>query len=376
MDKRYSETLFNIKQHILNAQQKTILNVNVQLLFLYWEIGSYISKQKEELGWGAKIVKQLAMDLSHEFPNMKGLSIRNLQYMMKFSETYSSKQILESTPSQIQNQMMQSVPAKLKKTDNINMQSVPAQLQNPNYQESISIYDFTNSEISKLTWSHHLILIDKCHTLEERKYYIQRTISEGWSYRVLAHKIDQNLFENQGSLPNNFDETLPYKQSELAKQTLKDHYIFDFLDLADEAKERDIEKALLKEITRFLLELGSGFAFMGQQYHLNIGGKDYYLDLLFYHTLLNSYFIIELKIDDFKPEYAGKLNFYLNVADDLLKKEHQNPTIGLLLCKSANKVIAEYSLKDNNKPVGIATYKLLPKEEKFIDLLEQKLKNE
>lgn len=269
---------------------------------------------------------------------------------------------------------MQALPAPLQKSNSINVQAVPAKLQNSNYQQIISIYDFTNSEISKLTWSHHLVIIDKCYSLKERKYYTQRTISEGWSYRVLAHKIDQKLFESQGNLPNNFDITLPHTQSELAKQTLKDHYIFDFLNLGDEAKERDIEKALLKEITSFLLELGSGFAFMGQQYHLSVGGLNYYLDLLFYHTRLNSYFIIELKIDDFKPEYAGKLNFYLNAADDLLKKEYQNPTIGLLLCKSANKIVAEYSLKDNNKPIGIATYKLLPKKEKFIDLLEKSLK--
>lgn len=362
MDHQYNEALFNIKQHILNSQQKTILSVNVQLLFLYWEIGNFISNQKEKLGWGAKVVKQLSKDLSVEFPNMKGLSVRNLQYMMKFSETYSS------------NQIMQAQPAPLQKSNSINVQAMPAKLQNSNYQQIISIYDFTNSEISKLTWSHHLVIIDKCYSLKERKYYTQRTISEGWSYRVLAHKIDQKLFESQGNLPNNFDITLPHTQSELAKQTLKDHYIFDFLNLGDEAKERDIEKALLKEITSFLLELGSGFAFMGQQYHLSVGGLNYYLDLLFYHTRLNSYFIIELKIDDFKPEYAGKLNFYLNAADDLLKKEYQNPTIGLLLCKSANKIVAEYSLKDNNKPIGIATYKLLPKKEKFIDLLEKSLK--
>lgn len=362
MNHHYNKALFNIKQHILYSQQKTILSVNVQLLFLYWEIGNFISEQKEKLGWGAKVVKQLSKDLSVEFPNMKGFSVRNLQYMMKFAESYSSFQIL------------QAVPAPLQKTENIKVQSETAKLQNSKDQQIISIYDFTNSDISKLTWSHHLVLIDKCYSREERRYYTQRTISEGWSYRVLTHKINQKLFEAQGDLPNNFDTTLPHTQSELAKQTLKDHYIFDFLNLGDEAKERDIEKALLKEITRFLLALGSGFAFMGQQYHLSVGGLDYYLDLLFYHTVLNSYFVIELKIGDFKPEYAGKLNFYLNAADDLLKSEHQNPTIGLLLCKSANKVIAEYSLKDNNKPIGIATYKLLPNEEKFIDLLKQNLK--
>ncbi len=177
--------------------------------------------------------------------------------------------------------------------------------------------------------------------------------------------------ESQGSLPNNFDNTLPEPQSELAKQTLKDHYIFDFLSLGNEALERDVENALLKQVTKFLLEMGKGFAFLGQQYHMEVGNQDYYLDLLFFHTQLNCYFIIELKIDDFKPEYAGKLNFYLNAADDLLRQPNQNPTIGLLLCKSANKVVAEYSLKDSNKPIGVATYQLLPKEESLIELLSR-----
>ena len=212
-------------------------------------------------------------------------------------------------------------------------------------------------------------MINKVKNEKERFYYIQRSIHEGWSSRVLAHKIEQKLFQSQGKIPNNFDATLPAVQSELAKQTLKDHYIFDFLSIGNEAKEREIENALLEDITKFLVELGKGFAFVGQQYHLEVGGQDFYLDLLFFHIELNCYFIIELKIDEFKPEYTGKLNFYINSVDGILKKEHHQPTIGLLLCKNANKIIVEYSLKDSNKPIGIATYKVLPKKERFIEIL-------
>lgn len=246
------------------------------------------------------------------------------------------------------------------------MQLVAAQIVSPLHR-----VDFLHTPIAKVSWSHHLILMDKTIDSDEYNYYLQRTISEGLSRRVLSHKIEQKLFESQGSLPNNFDVTLPNPQSELAKNTLKDHYIFDFLSLGDEALERDVENALLKQITSFLLEMGKGFAYLGQQYHMEVGGQDYYLDLLFFHTQLNCYFIIELKIDDFKPEYAGKLNFYLNAADDLIKLENHQPTIGLLLCKSANKVVAEYSLKDNNKPIGVATYQLLPKEEALVALLSK-----
>lgn len=374
MENQYKEFFLDIKQHILLSQQKAILSVNVHLLFLYWEMGSFISNQKEKLGWGAKVIKQLSKDLSKEFPEMKGFSERNLQYMMKFASTYTADQISVSDQIKIINPNVQALPALLTGTIRPNLQPPPAKLQTSKYQHIVSVYDFMQSEIAKLTWTHHLVLLDKTNTIDERTYYIRRAISEGWSYRVLTNKIEQKLFESQGNLPNNFDTTLPPVQSELAKQTLKDNYLFDFLNLGNEVKEREIENALLKEITTFLLELGNGFAFMGQQYHLSIGSQDYYLDLLFFHTLLNCYFIIELKIDDFKPEYAGKLNFYLNAVDDLLKKDPQNQTIGLLLCKSANKIIAEYSLKDNNKPMGVATYKILPKEEKFIALLNQKFR--
>ena len=279
--------------------------------------------------------------------------------MAQFTENYAVTNV-QPLAAQIENKKNDGG-----KTDELEkVQPVVAQIQT-----AVHWTDFTNTPMAKVTWSHHMVLLDKTNTKEEYNYYLLRTIDEGWSKRVLANKIEQKLFENQGSLSINFDNTLPATQSELAKQTLKDHYIFDFLSLGEDALERDVENALLKQITKFLLEMGKGFAFLGQQYHMEVGGQDYYLDLLFFHTQLNCYFIIELKIDDFKPEYAGKLNFYLNAADDLLKQESHNPTIGLLLCKNANKVVAEYSLKDSNKPIGVATYQLLPKEETLVELL-------
>jgi predicted nuclease of restriction endonuclease-like (RecB) superfamily len=359
LDKQYYELIKSLKEHVRLSQQHAVLAVNTRLLFLYLEIGHFINAQKEKLGWGASVIKQISKDLSHEFPDMKGFSVRNLNYMAQFAECYALT-FVQPPAAQLKN-----------KTNNKNKTVEFGKMQPPAAQIESPIYwtDFANTPIAKVSWSHHMILLDKTKGREERNYYLQRTISEGWSRRVLANKIEQKLYESQGSLTNNFDNTLPSLQSELAKQTLKDHYIFDFLSLGDEALEREVENALLKQVTQFLLEMGNGFAFLGQQFHMEIGGQDYYLDLLFYHTKLNCHFIIELKIDDFKPEYAGKLNFYLNAADDLLKQEHQNPTIGLLLCKSANKVVAEYSLKDNSKPIGVATYQLLPKEESFVKLL-------
>ena len=344
MDNTYKQLIGSLKDHIRLSQQQAVLSVNTRLLFLYWEVGQFILRQQQQRGWGTEVVKQVSADLSSEFPDMKGFSIRNLSYMVQFAKYYPTT-LVQPPNKQI-------------------MQPPVAQIEQP-----VSWMDFAQLSIAKITWSHHIILMDKTHTPEARNYYLQRTIEEGWSKRVLQHKIEQKLFESQGSFPNNFDRTLPPVQSELAKQTLKDTYIFDFLSLGDQAREREIENALLKQITLFLLEMGKGFAFMGQQYRLKVGQQDYYFDLLFYHTRLNCYFIIELKIDDFKPEYTGKLNFYLNIADDILKQGHQNPTIGLLLCKSADKVVAEYSLKDNQKPMGVATYQLLPKKESFINLL-------
>ncbi len=361
MDQDYNEKIKSLKEHVRISQQQAVLSVNTRMLFLYWEIGHFNNLQKEKLGWGASVIKQISKDLSLEFPEIKGFSSRNLNYMAQFAEKQSNTKVQPVAALLDKSQNSEPKPGEIVIT-----QPVAAQIQN-----SIHWTDFTASPISKVTWSHHMVLLDKTRSKKEYSYYLLRTISEAWSKRILGIKIEQQLFESQGSLPNNFDDTLATVQSELAKQTLKDNYVFDFLSLKEEALEREVEASLLKQITKFLLEMGKGFAFLGQQYQMEVGGQDYYLDLLFFHTQLNCYFIIELKIDDFKPEYAGKLHFYLNAADDLLKQKNNQPTIGLLLCKSANKVIAEYSLKSNGKPIGVATYQLLPKEENLTAFLRK-----
>ncbi len=343
----YLTTLDAIKNRITSAQQTAVLSVNAQLLFLYWEVGQYIRRQQDRQGWGAKVISRLSSDLRSAFPDQKGFSVRNLKYMVKFAETYPADGMNVQPPAAQINM-------------EVKVQPLAAQ---------IDLNEFIHLPVAQIGWSHHIVLMDKTKSSEERLFYLKRTIEEGWSKRLLIHKIEQQLFEAQGTLPNNFQSTLSVNQAAIAREALKDPYIFDFLQIGEVCKERELEKALLAEITKFLLELGTGFAFLGQQYHLNLGGQDYYLDLIFYHTKLRSYFIIELKIDEFKPEYAGKLNFYINAADDLLKNKPDNETIGLLLCKSSNKVVVEYALKDLNKPIGVATYKLLPDEKDWERLL-------
>ena len=371
-----------IKQRIQETQNRAAIAVNTNLLYLYWEIGTYVSRAQKELGWGSNVVKELSDEIRTAFPKMTGFSVRNIKYMIRFATTYDISSISkydvlsisDNSNSEIEASQYTDIehdakvqPAAALLPDNINEKVQPLAA-------LVDYASFTRLKISLISWTHHMVLLDKTDSMHEKYYYIDRVTKESWSRRVLAHKIEQRLYESQGTLPNNFDLTLPTDQSVMVKTILKDPYIFDFLSLGHEAKERDIENALLKQITKFLLELGQGFAFLGQQYHMQVGSKDYYLDLLFYHTKLRAYFILELKIDDFKPEYAGKLNFYINAVDDIIKTEADNPTIGLLLCKSADKVIAEYSLRDLTKPIGVATYELLPDKKDLIALVERGLK--
>lgn len=302
----------NIKNKIIDSQRKAVIAVNTEIIMLYWEIGNLILEKQGSYGWGSKIIDNLAMDLKGAFPEIKGFSSRNLKYMRKLADEYRD-------------------------------------------------IEFVQQVVAQISWSHNIILMDKVADIEIRKWYIQKSIENGWSRNILLNQISYNLYERQ-ALENkitNFDKTLVDPQSELATQTLKDPYVFDFLTLSEDAKEKDLEAQLVKHITKFLLELGSGFAFVGNQYHLEIGGDDYYIDLLFYHLKLRCYVVIELKTGKFKPEYAGKLNFYLSAVDDLLKTENDNPSIGIILCKEKNKLIAEYALKDMTKPIGVSEYKIL-----------------
>ena len=220
--------------------------------------------------------------------------------------------------------------------------------------------EFVQQVVAQIPWGHNIVILDKVNNLEERKWYIKKSAQNGWSRNVLVHQIESNLYQRQvlAEKVSNFENRLPSLQSELAVQTMKDPYVFDFIAFNEDMLERDIEQALVRDVTRLLLELGTGFAFLGNQYHLNVGGDDFYIDLLFYNINLRCYVVIELKTGDFKPEYAGKLNFYLSAVDGILKKEQDNPSIGLLLCKSKNNVVAEYSLKDMSKPIGVSEYKI------------------
>ena len=306
----YVEWVKALKERIRSVQQRAVIAANTELITLYWHIGRDILERQETQGWGSKVVERLAHDLRQEFPEMKGFSYRNLLFMRVFAETYSDEPIVKQP-------------------------------------------------VSQLPWGHVIQLIQKVKHPQEREWYSRAVIEHGWSRAVLVHQIESGLYHRQGKAITNFDKQLPSPQSELAHQTIKDPYLFDFLGIGNEAHERDIENALVDHITRFLLELGAGFSYVGRQYHLEVGGEDFYLDLLFYHLKLRCFVVIELKAVAFRPEYAGKLNFYLSAVDAQLKHESDNPSIGLIICKEKNRTIVEYALKDMSKPVGVSEYRLL-----------------
>lgn len=305
----YGDWLTELKKRIHTARQKATLAVNHELVFLYWQIGRDILARQAKQGWGAKVIERLAHDLRTAFPEMKGFSRTNLLYMRSFAEAWPDEHIVQQA-------------------------------------------------VGQLPWGHNLVLITKLKNAEERLTYAQKTLEHGWSRNVLVMQIETRLLERQGNAITNFEQCLPKPESDLARESLKDPYRFDFLGLGDEAQEREIEHALVRHVTEFLLELGAGFAFVGKQVHLEVGGDDFFLDLLFYHLKLRCYVVIELKAGDFKPEHLGQLGFYLTAVDRQVKAAEDQPTIGLLLCKSKNKVVAEYALGDKTQPMGIAEYKL------------------
>lgn len=334
----YLQLISNIKSAVQVAQQQAAMAVNSRLVFSYWIVGNLILESQQKQGWGAKVVDELVKDLKDAFPEMKGFSKRNLGYMQRFAREWSWKVILQQPA------------AKLQDTEN--------QGNNFLQQPAAKFELFEKHPIALVPWSHHMELLNKLETNEDRLFYCKKIKENGWSRKVLLNQLERKLHLSQGELPNNFSSTLPIKQAQLAVDTFKDPYFFDFLKLGEEASELEIEKSLVKQICDFLLELGEGFAYMGRQFKLEIGGKEYYLDLLFYHTKLHCYVNIELKIDEFKPEYVGKSQFYLTAINDLLKSEFDNPSIGIILCKEANKIVVEYALKDNKSPIGIAEYTL------------------
>ncbi len=310
LDKSYVELIHSLKQEISSARIRAHLSVNKEMISLYWKLGKQILDRQQQEGWGTKVIENISNDLRKEFPEMKGLSTRNLKYMQRFARELNDQKIVQ--------QLAALIP-----------------------------------------WFHNCIILDKVSDIDQRLWYIQKTIEHGWSRNILSHQIELGLYGREGKSISNFDNVLPAPQSDLANQIIKDPYKFDFLSIGKDAHEREIEKELVKHIEKFLLELGAGFAFVGKQYKLSVANEDYFIDLLFYHLKLRCYVIVELKTGKFKPEHTGKLNFYLSAVDDILRHKDDNPSIGILLCKDKGEQIkAEYALRDINKPIGLAEYRI------------------
>lgn len=333
-NKEYFTFLDDLKTRIKQAQYQAYRVVNKELIQLYWEIGKSIVEKQEQLGWGSKIIQQLAGDLQNEFPKNSGFSTRNLRYMTKLFLEYRDKPILQPLVAQI-------------------------------------------------PWSHNLILLDKTNTDYEREYYCRKVLRNNWSKRVLTHQIETKSYERFiiGNKTHNFNETLPVKIVEELEPIVKNSYVLDFLEITEDIKERELEEKILENLKNFLLELGAGFTFMGNQYKIELGDNEYSIDLLFFHRHLKCLFAIDLKIGKFLSEYAGKMNFYLNILDDKVKLDDENHSIGLILCKEKDNIVVEYALRNINNPVGVAEYYLtrklpakLLKQLPSVSLIKKKLK--
>lgn len=362
LDKKdYGQIIQNLKEKIRQTRLRAAFTVNAQLLQLYWEIGNTILQQQKQEGWGTKVIGRLVADLKSEFPDMKGLSERNIVYMQTFAGAYPDFSITQQPV------------AKLIRRKTITQQPVA----------ELETGQFLQHPAAKLPWGHHVVVLDKLKTIEQRLFYIQKCAENSCSRSVLVLQIESQLHKRQGKAITNFERTLPQYQSDLAREMFKNPYLFDFLNIGEEAKERELEKALMQHLRKFLLELGRGFAYVGNQYNVAVGGDDFFFDLLFYNTRLHCYVVFELKVGAFKPEYAGKLNFYLSTVDAQLKTPEDKPTIGVLLCKTPNETTVEYALRGIDKPMGVADFELnnaLPKNLKSemptIEELEAALESE
>lgn len=307
----YRQGLEDIKRRIQSAQTRAVLAANTELLQLYWDIGRQLAQWQKERDWGTAVVEQMATDLQSAYPGIKGFSRPSLFAMRQFYAFFSPR---------------------------------------------FGQFEFVSQPVRQIPWGHIRTLLVKVKSVDEALLYAQACVDNGWSRSVLTLQVEQRYHERIGQAASNFAKALPAPQSELVQQSLKDPYVFDFLTLQADAVERDIENQLVAHITRFLLELGKGFAFLGRQYALQVNGRDYFLDLLFYHARLKCYVVIELKAGAFKPEYVGKLNFYLSAVDDLLRTEGDQPTIGLILCKDKDHLDVEYALRDIHKPMGVSSF--------------------
>lgn len=331
--KDYKTLLQEIKQRVYKAQYEALKAVNKELIGLYWDIGEKIVWRQKQHSWGKSIVENLAKDLQLEFPGMQGFSAQNLWYMRQFYIEYSKNQKLQPL-------------------------------------------------VGEISWTKHLIIMGRCKNVLEREFYIRMTRKFGWSKNILIHQIDNKTYEKTLINQTNFDKTLPVKVRDQAKLAVKDDYTFDFLELGEEHGETELERALINKIKRFLVEMGGIFTFMGNQFRLEISGREYFIDILLYHRRLKCLVAIELKIGEFKPEYAGKMQFYLAALDDMVKTKGENPSIGIILCRDKDRMIVEYALRESKKPIGVATYKItkrlpknlrqeLPSPEQIAGLLEK-----
>jgi len=340
----YAALLRDIKDRIRQAQTRAVLSANAEMVAMYWDIGRMIHARQQDEGWGTGVIPRLSRELRNELPEEKGFSERNIKSMLAFYREYSNPAAILPPPAE-QSKPLPIVP-----------QTV-AQLQ-PTEKVQQPVAQFPNSLLWAVPWGHHVLLMATVKDLGARAWYMAQTLANGWSRNVLQLMIKSGAADRQGQAITNFDRLLPSPQSDLVQQTLKDPYIFDFLTLQEPFHERELEINLLYQLERFLLELGQGFAFVGRQYPLNVGDRDFAIDLLFYHLKLRCFFVIDLKRGEFKPEYAGKMNFYLGVVDDKLRHEADAPSIGLILCQDRNHIVAEYALRGVDKPVGVSEYEL------------------
>jgi predicted nuclease of restriction endonuclease-like (RecB) superfamily len=337
----FTALLVEVKRRIQSAQMRAVLAVNAELVRLYWDIGRIIRERQDLEGWGAGLIPRLARALHNEMPEVKGFSERNLDRMIAFYRAYSN-------PSDFSPQPV----AKLSEP-----QKAPQAVAKSGG-ETILPRAVSDSLLWAVPWAHHVILMEKVKDLSIRRWYMEQTLANGWSRNVLAFQIDAEAHTRSGKATTHFNKLLPAPQSDLAQQSLKDPYIFDFLTLTEPFHERELETGLVRHLEKFLLELGQGFAFIGRQYRLTVGEEDFYVDLLFYHLRLRCFIVIELKKGSFKPEYAGKPNFYCNIVNDRLRHPTDQPTIGLILCQTKDTLLAEYSFAGIDKPIGISTYEL------------------
>lgn len=344
---QYFRWISDLKQKIQQSQIKAAIQVNSALIEMYWDLGKEISERSFENTYGSGFFKQLSNDLRNEFPDIKGFSSSNLRFFEVFYQFYSQE---------VTN--LQQVVREFKIDDKPNLQQVVGEFKSEENQNRQQLVGEFPQKLFLIPWGHHIQIFTKCKNVTEALFYINKTIENGWSRAVLLNMISGNLYKSQGKAITNFSKTLPDYDSELVKQTLKDPYIFDFLNISENFKERELENALIDNIQKFLIELGNGFAFVGKQVEMKVGNQSFFLDLLFYHIKLKRYIVIELKSGEFEPEHAGKLNFYVTSVDKQLRDENDNATVGLIICKTKDDIIAEYSLTDLHKPLGISSYEL------------------